>query len=52
MIGGVVTSTVMELVVYPAIFYLWRSRRLKSLPVAESALEPALLNHEERKELV
>ena len=28
MIGGVVTSTVMELVVYPAIFYLWRSRRL------------------------
>ncbi len=52
MIGGVVTSTVMELVVYPAIFYLWRSRRLKSLPVAESALEPALLNHEERKEIV
>ncbi|MBI2947901.1 MAG: efflux RND transporter permease subunit, partial [Verrucomicrobia bacterium] len=30
MIGGVVTSTVMELVVYPAIFYLWRSRRLKA----------------------
>ena len=29
MIGGVVTSTVMELAVYPAIFYLWRSRRLK-----------------------
>jgi Cu(I)/Ag(I) efflux system membrane protein CusA/SilA len=28
MIGGVVTSTVMELAVYPAIFYLWRSRRL------------------------
>ena len=27
MIGGVVTSTVMELVVYPAIFYFWRSRR-------------------------
>ena len=30
MIGGVVTSTVMELVVYPAIFYLWRSRKLKA----------------------
>jgi Cu(I)/Ag(I) efflux system membrane protein CusA/SilA len=30
MIGGVVTSTVMELAVYPAIFFLWRSRRLKS----------------------
>jgi Cu(I)/Ag(I) efflux system membrane protein CusA/SilA len=29
MIGGVVTSTVMELAVYPAIFYLWRSHRLK-----------------------
>jgi Cu(I)/Ag(I) efflux system membrane protein CusA/SilA len=29
MIGGVVTSTVMELAVYPAIFYLWRARRLK-----------------------
>ena len=28
MIGGVVTSTVMELAVYPVIFYLWRSRRL------------------------
>jgi Cu(I)/Ag(I) efflux system membrane protein CusA/SilA len=28
MIGGVVTSTVMELVVYPAIFYIWRSRGL------------------------
>jgi Cu(I)/Ag(I) efflux system membrane protein CusA/SilA len=28
MIGGVVTSTLMELLVYPAIFYLWRSRRL------------------------
>ncbi len=32
MIGGVVTSTVMELVVYPAIYYLWRSRRLKPSP--------------------
>jgi Cu(I)/Ag(I) efflux system membrane protein CusA/SilA len=30
MIGGVVTSTVMELVVYPAIFFLWRSRRFKA----------------------
>ncbi len=30
MVGGVVTSTLMELLVYPAIFYLWRSRRLLS----------------------
>jgi len=29
MIGGVVTSTIMELVVYPAIFYLWRSRSIQ-----------------------
>jgi len=29
MIGGVVTSTLMELLVYPAIFFLWRARRFK-----------------------
>ena len=29
MMGGVITSTVMELAVYPAIFYLWRSRGIK-----------------------
>jgi copper/silver efflux system protein len=28
MIGGVITSTLMELLVYPAIFYLWRRRGL------------------------
>jgi Cu(I)/Ag(I) efflux system membrane protein CusA/SilA len=28
MVGGVVTSTLMELLVYPAIFFLWRSRSL------------------------
>ena len=28
MVGGVVTSTMMELIVYPAIFYIWRSREL------------------------
>ncbi|HEY5910684.1 MAG TPA: efflux RND transporter permease subunit [Verrucomicrobiae bacterium] len=32
MVGGVVTSTIMELLVYPAIYYLWRSRGLKSAP--------------------
>jgi Cu(I)/Ag(I) efflux system membrane protein CusA/SilA len=36
MIGGVIASTIMELVVYPAIYYLWRSRPLKTTapPVA------------------
>jgi Cu(I)/Ag(I) efflux system membrane protein CusA/SilA len=29
MIGGVITSTLMELLVYPAIFYLWRSRAIR-----------------------
>jgi Cu(I)/Ag(I) efflux system membrane protein CusA/SilA len=29
MIGGVITSTIMELLVYPAIYYLWRSHSLK-----------------------
>jgi Cu(I)/Ag(I) efflux system membrane protein CusA/SilA len=28
MIGGVVTSTIMELLVYPAIFYVWRKHSL------------------------
>jgi Cu(I)/Ag(I) efflux system membrane protein CusA/SilA len=28
MIGGVVASTILELAVYPAIYYLWRSRSL------------------------
>jgi Cu(I)/Ag(I) efflux system membrane protein CusA/SilA len=29
MVGGVITSTLMELLVYPAIFYLWRCRTLR-----------------------
>jgi len=28
MVGGVITSTIMELAVYPAIYFLWRSRAL------------------------
>jgi len=28
MIGGVATSTIMELIVYPAIFFLWKAKRL------------------------
>jgi Cu(I)/Ag(I) efflux system membrane protein CusA/SilA len=30
MIGGVLTSAIMELLVYPAIFYAWRSRGIES----------------------
>ena len=49
MVGGVITSTVMELVAYPAIFFLWRSRALKGLPAAAPALDPALENNLDRK---
>jgi copper/silver efflux system protein len=30
MVGGMVTSTLMELLIYPAIYYLWRSRKLEA----------------------
>ena len=30
MVGGVITSTILELAVYPAIYYLWRSRGLRN----------------------
>jgi len=30
MVGGVITSTIMELAVYPAIYFLWRSRGLNN----------------------
>jgi Cu(I)/Ag(I) efflux system membrane protein CusA/SilA len=39
MVGGVVTSTIMELMVYPAIFYLWRSRHLIRAVVQQGDLE-------------
>ena len=29
MVGGVVTSTIMELLVYPAIFFVWRARAIQ-----------------------
>jgi Cu(I)/Ag(I) efflux system membrane protein CusA/SilA len=32
MVGGVVTSGLMELLVYPVIFYLWRGRGLNKSP--------------------
>jgi Cu(I)/Ag(I) efflux system membrane protein CusA/SilA len=41
MVGGIVTSTVMELILYPAIFYLWRSRGLKAEPTTPLRAEAA-----------
>jgi Cu(I)/Ag(I) efflux system membrane protein CusA/SilA len=29
MVGGVITSTILELIIYPAIYMIWRSRSLK-----------------------
>jgi Cu/Ag efflux pump CusA len=40
MIGGIVTSTVIELIVFPAVFYLWRARGIKALK-AENSTGPA-----------
>ena len=37
MVGGVITSTIMELAVYPAIYFLWRSRGLK-LPARKKVI--------------
>jgi Cu(I)/Ag(I) efflux system membrane protein CusA/SilA len=36
MVGGVVTSGIMELMVYPVLFFLWRGRRLDHTLVASS----------------
>ncbi len=36
MVGGVITSTILELVIYPAIYMLWKGRNFgKSTPAAE-----------------
>ena len=45
MIGGVATSTIMELAVYPAIFFLWRSRRLRTaatVPAPQTPVQPGV----------
>jgi Cu(I)/Ag(I) efflux system membrane protein CusA/SilA len=34
MVGGMVTSAVLELLVYPALFYIWKSRALPPVPNA------------------
>jgi copper/silver efflux system protein len=41
MIGGIVTSTIMELLVFPAIFFIWRSRKLSTQPVSIAETVPA-----------
>jgi Cu(I)/Ag(I) efflux system membrane protein CusA/SilA len=41
MVGGLVTSFVMELLVYPAVYFLWRKRELPSSTTKVSELAPA-----------
>lgn len=36
MVGGVVTSTLMELLLFPAVYYVWRSRELARPPREQS----------------
>jgi Cu(I)/Ag(I) efflux system membrane protein CusA/SilA len=42
MVGGVITSTVMNLLVYPAIYFIWRSHSLAlpRPPVPPAAVPP------------
>jgi Cu(I)/Ag(I) efflux system membrane protein CusA/SilA len=40
MVGGLVTSFLMELLVYPAVYFLWRKRGLEGSPTATSS-DPA-----------
>jgi Cu(I)/Ag(I) efflux system membrane protein CusA/SilA len=41
MVGGVVTSGIMELMVYPVIYYIWRGRKLDAslVPTSEEEIE-------------
>jgi len=40
MVGGVVTSAILELLIYPVIFFLWRSRSLSA-----TAVQPSRTTH-------
>jgi Cu(I)/Ag(I) efflux system membrane protein CusA/SilA len=37
MVGGIVTSTIMELLVFPAIYFIWRSRALATLQLSPAS---------------
>jgi len=41
MIGGIVTSFILELVIYPVIFEIWRGRTIRKMTKAETGrVEP------------
>jgi len=41
MVGGLVTSFLMELLVYPAVYLLWRERELVAAPTGPRQAEAA-----------
>ncbi len=41
MVGGLVTSFLMELLVYPAVYYLWRRREVVDGPATAAEAPPA-----------
>ena len=51
MVGGIVTSTIMELLVFPAIYFIWRSRALATLRLSPASrlrrgeIDPAAVKH-------
>ncbi len=40
MIGGIVTSFILELVIYPVIFEIWRGRAIRKMTIHEPQVEP------------
>jgi len=39
MVGGLITSTILTLIVIPAIYYLWRGRTLKPEQLEKSEVK-------------
>jgi copper/silver efflux system protein len=50
MVGGIFTSFLLELVVYPAIYAVWRERSLARLAISENIEEPAGLEALDQRE--
>jgi Cu(I)/Ag(I) efflux system membrane protein CusA/SilA len=40
MIGGIVTSFILELIIYPVIFEIWRGRAIRKMTIHETKVEP------------
>ena len=41
MVGGLVTSFVLELLVYPAVYFLWKRKEVRALSTQQVPLSPA-----------